>query len=129
MSKEYFTRQREENRSYSRAVKVKGGTTVYVAGVVSRDAEGKTVIGDFEAQARAAFERLRENIEIAGGTLQDIVTMTVYITDARHGDEFVKIRSEYFKPGHYPASALITIAALGHPDLRVEIQAIAVLDN
>ena len=43
MSKEYFARQREEARSYSRAVKGKGGTTVYVAGVVGRDAEGKIV--------------------------------------------------------------------------------------
>ena len=129
MSKEYFARQREEARSYSRAIKVKGGTTVYIAGVVNRDAEGKAVTGDFDSQVRAAFDRLRENVENAGGTLKDIVNVTVFITDARLGDEFAKIRSEYFESGHCPASALITVAALGHPDLRVEIQAIAVLDD
>ena len=130
MSKEYFTREREERRSYSRAVKVKGGTTVYLAGVVNRGADGKAVVGvDLAPKVQAVFERLRENVEVAGGTLDDIVTMTVFITDPRYGDEFVKLRSEFFKPGHCPASALITVSALGAPELEIEIQAIAVLDN
>lgn len=128
MSKEYFTGQREEARSYSRAVKVRGGTTVYLAGVSNRDAKGNRVIGDFASQARAAFERLRDAIELAGGTLDDIVSMTMFITDCRHGDELVQIRKEYFKPGHYTASAMITVDALASPEMTLELQAIAVLD-
>ena len=129
MSREYIKGEFEETRSYSRAVRVKGGTTVYLAGVVGRDAQGRDLPGDFPGQARATFDRLRDAIELVGGTLDNIVTMTVFITDSRYGDEFVKLRSEYFQLGHYPASALITISGLGHPGLLIEIQAIASLDN
>ena len=129
MDRKYYARKNEEARSYSHAVKVKGGTAVYLAGVVNRDKDGKAVKGDFPLQARTAFERLRENIESCGGALDDIVTMTVFITDPRYGDSFVTVRSEFFKQGHYPASALITVSALAHPDYCIEIQAIAVLEN
>lgn len=87
------------------------------------------MIGDFPSQARAAFERLRDAIELAGGTLDDIVTMTMFITDCRYGNELVEIRKEYFKPGHYTASAMITVDALARPELTIELQAIAVLDD
>ena len=129
MNREYFTRQREEERSFSRAVKVKGGSTVYLSGVVDRDADGKPVIGDFGTKARATFERLREAIEVTGGTLDDIIMMTVFITDSRYGPDFLKIRSEYFKPGHYPTNTLITVSGLASPELQVEIQATAILDD
>ena len=129
MSREYFKGESEETRTYSRAVKVKGGTTVYLAGVVGLDPQGEPLEGDFPGQARATFERLRSGIELVGGTLDNIVTMTVFITDSRYGDEFVKIRSEYFQPGRYPASALISVSALARPGLLVEIQAIASMDD
>lgn len=129
--KEYMTRQIEEGRSYSRAVKARGGTTVYLAGVGGiRDRDGSPLpAADFSTEARRALERLRDAVGLAGGTLDDIVTMTVFITDCRYGDEFVKIRSEYFKPGRYPASALITVAALARPEMQIEIQAVAVLED
>ena len=53
--------------------------------------------------------------------------MTVFITDPRYGDVFVKIRGEIFKDGRYPASALITITALARPGVLVEIQGVAVV--
>ena len=129
MSREHFTRQREEERRYSRAVKVKGGTTVYLAGIANGDAFGNAPEGDFKTQARAAFNGIRETIELAGGTMDDIVTMTVFITDPRYGNEFLEVRAEYFKLGHFPASALITVSPLCYPNYQVEIQAIAVLDE
>ena len=127
MSREYITGEREKTRSYSRAVKVKGGTTVYLAGVggASGLASGSL---DFASQTRNAFGRLRQSLADAGGKLDDITTMTVFITDARYGDEFVKIRGEFFAE-HYPCSALITVAGLARPEMLVEIQAIAVLDG
>ncbi len=125
MSREYVKGEREESRSYSKAVKVKGGTTVYLAGVGGA-AEGNAL--DFPSQTRAAFGRLRENIESAGGTLDDITTMTVFITDVRYGDEFTQIRKEFFSRGD-PCSALITVAGLARPEMLVEIQAVAALDD
>ncbi len=126
MSREYVKGEREEASAYSRAVKVAGGTTVYLAGVGgATGADGAPQ--DFATQTRNAFERLRANLAEAGGALDDIVTMTVFITDARYGDEFKAIRKGLFANG-YPASALITVAALARPEMLVEVQAIAVLD-
>jgi 2-iminobutanoate/2-iminopropanoate deaminase len=128
MSKEHVAGEREMSRSYSRAVKVTGGTTVYLAGVGgANDAQGMSLAGDFPAQTHAAFARLKENVEAAGGTLDDIVTMTVFITDSRYGDQFVELRKPYFTKGH-PASALIGVHSLARPEMLVEIQAIAVID-
>ncbi len=129
MSREYLKGEAQEKRSYSRAVKVKGGTTVYLAGIGGAvDARGNSLAGNFEAQARTVFERLRQVMGHVGGTLDNITTMTVFITDNRFGDRFVEIRKEYFDKG-YPCSALITVHSLARPEMLVEIQAIAVLDE
>jgi len=129
MSREYFKGEREEQRSYSRAVKVKGGTTVYLAGIgAPTDAQGNSLAGNFTAQVHRIFARLRETMALVGGTLDDIVTMTVFITDPRYGDEFVAIRKQYFTRG-FPGSALIGVHSLARPEMLVEIQAVAVLDE
>jgi len=128
MSREYFKGEAQEKRSYSRAVKVKGGTTVYLAGVGGAvDANGNSLAGNFKAQVQTVFERLHQVMTDVGGSLDDITTMTVFITDARFGDQFVEIRKEYFTKG-YPCSALITVESLARPEMLVEIQGIAVLD-
>jgi enamine deaminase RidA (YjgF/YER057c/UK114 family) len=67
-------------------------------------------------------------LERAGGTLSDIVTMTVFIIDMKNGDRFTKLRREFFPEGNYPASALIGIKELAHPEMMLEIQAIAVVE-
>ncbi len=127
MSREYVTGEQQKKRSYSRAVKVKGGTTVYLAGVGGASGPAGSSF-DFASQTRNAFGRLRENLADAGGKLDDITTRTVFIIDARYGDEFVKIRGEFFGE-NYPCSALITVAGLARPEMLVEIQAVAVLDS
>jgi 2-iminobutanoate/2-iminopropanoate deaminase len=129
MSREYFKGDREEQRSYSRAVKVKGGTTVYLAGIgAPTDAQGNSLAGNFTAQAHQVFARLQETMTLVSGTLDDIVTMTVFITDSRYGDEFVAIRKQYFTRG-FPGSALITVHSLARPEMLVEVQAVAVLEE
>jgi 2-iminobutanoate/2-iminopropanoate deaminase len=129
MSREYFKENREEQRSYSRAVKVKGGTMVYLAGIgAPTDAQGNSLAGNFTAQAHQVFARLQETMALVSGTLDDIVTMAVFITDSRYGDEFVAIRQQYFSRG-FPGSALITVHSLARPKMLVEVQAIAVLEE
>ena len=131
----------EEERAYSPAVITRGGKTVWLAGVVAgTDEEGDfepvegaegdhhLMAGDFAAQAHSVFRNIGKTMERVGGTLQDLVTMTVFIVDVRHGDEFVKIRKQYFPEGK-PASAMITVARLAHPDLLIEIQAVGVIDE
>ncbi|HEY2922078.1 MAG TPA: RidA family protein [Candidatus Binatia bacterium] len=120
---------RQKARAYSPAVKVKGGTTIYLAGHGGfQDETGKTYPDDFDAQVRVCFERLRQTLEKTGGSLDDIVTMTVFITDVANGTRFTELRRKFFKEDRYPASALIGIKALARPEMMIEIQATAVID-
>jgi enamine deaminase RidA (YjgF/YER057c/UK114 family) len=129
MAKEHLTAGRETSRAYSRAVKSRGGTTVYLCGVGgSDDADGRSLAGDFAAQTRRVFERMSEIMAEAGGSLDDVVTMTVFITDSRYGDEFIELRKGYFQRG-YPASALIGVESLARPQMLVEVQGVAVIDD
>ena len=121
--------QRQQQRSYSPAVKARGGTTIFLAGHGGfHDDDGKTYPGDFDAQTRVTFERIRKTLERAGGSLDNIVTMTVFITDMKNGDRFTELRRQYFTDGRYPGSALIGIKELARPEMMIEIQAIAVVD-
>ena len=76
-------------------------------------------------QVREIFARLGHTLAEAGARLSDMVTMTVFITDARLGDRFVELRKEIFGDD-FPASALITVAGLARPEMLVEVQGVAV---
>jgi enamine deaminase RidA (YjgF/YER057c/UK114 family) len=121
---------RQSERAYSPAVRVSGGTTIYLAGHTGyQDEGGLKYPADFDGQVRSAFSRMRKTLASAGGGLGDIVTMTVFITDMANGTRFTQIRKEFFKEGRYPASALIGIKELARPEMMIEIQAIAVLNQ
>jgi enamine deaminase RidA (YjgF/YER057c/UK114 family) len=123
----HIKRERAEARAYSQAVITEGGRTVWLAGQVAvQDEAGKSLAGDFDGQVREVFRLLGETLKEAGGKLGDMVTMTVFITDARYGDRFVELRKEIFG-GDFPASALITIRGLARPEMLVEVQGIAVI--
>ena len=126
-TRNHLKRERSEARAYSQAVITEGGRTVWLAGQVAlTDAGGKSLAGDFDGQVREVFRLLGVTLADAGGKLGDMVTMTVFITDQRHGDRFVELRKEIFG-GDFPASALITCRALARPELLVEVQGIAVV--
>ena len=118
----------QEVRAYSPAVITQGGKIIWLAGhEAAADANGKLVASDFEGQARAAFASMDRTLKRSGGSLRNLVTMTVFIKDPRYGDAFVKIRREMFPDGKYPASALITVSGLAQPGMLVEIQGVAVI--
>ncbi|MGF6597192.1 2-iminobutanoate/2-iminopropanoate deaminase [Paraburkholderia sp. GAS448] len=124
----YVKRDAAQERAYSPAVITQGGKIVWLAGqTVVDDEHGNSLAGDFSGQAREIFARIARTLEQAGGSLADIVTMTVSITDSRFGDQFTKIRKEIFGD-NFPASALITVVGLAKPEMLLEIQAIAVID-
>src|SRR6266851_4847162 len=100
----HIKRERAEARAYSQAVTTEGGKTVWLAGQVAiADRVGKSLAGDFDGQVREIFRLLNETLAEAGGTLANMVTMTVFITDNRHGDRFTELRKEIFR-GDFPAS-------------------------
>ena len=118
----------QKSRAFSPAVITQGGKTVWLAGQTATvDEAGKDISGDFEAQARAIFTAIDKTLRRAGATLANLVTMTVFINDPRHGDSFVKIRNEFFKDGKFPASALLTISHFARPGMLIEIQGVAVI--
>ncbi len=123
----YLKRESAQARAYSQAVVTAGGKAVWLAGQVGiADAAGRSLAGDFDGQVRAVFARLGETLAEAGGTLGDMVTMTVFITDPRYGDRFTELRKEIFGD-NFPASALITVAGLARPEMLVEVQGVAVV--
>jgi len=125
--KQHLKRPSAEARGYSQAVVSEGGRIVWLAGQVAvEDAAGNSLAGDFAGQVRAVFDRLGQTLAETGGTLADMTTMTVFITDARYGDCFTELRREIFG-GNFPASALITVAALARPEMLVEVQGVAVI--
>ncbi len=118
----------QKTRAFSPAVITEGGRIVWLAGQTAMaDANGKDIRGDFEAQTRRIFALLDETMKRAGGSLADLVTMTVYIKEPRHGNRFVEMRREYFPDGKFPGSALITVTNFAQPGMEIEIQAIAVI--
>jgi 2-iminobutanoate/2-iminopropanoate deaminase len=120
--------ERQKDRSYSPAIITRGGKIVWLAGqTATTDIDGKPIADDFEAQVRTCFELLRRTLRRAGGDLENLVTMTVFITDPRRGDEFVAIRKQIFRKGKYPCSALLTISGFASPGMLIEIQGVAVI--
>jgi 2-iminobutanoate/2-iminopropanoate deaminase len=120
----------QKERAYSPAVTTQGGRIIWLAGhEAAADSNGKLSADDFEGQARAAFASMDRTLKRSGGSLQNLVTMTVFIKDPRYGDQFVKLRREMFPDGKFPASALITVSGLAQPGMLVEIQGVAVIGN
>ena len=118
-----------ETRAFSPAVVTEGGKIAWLAGVTTtKDKDGNDIGGEFEAQAHEIFRVISSRLETLGGSLEDIVTMTVYLKDTRHGTPFVDIRKQYFKKC-FPSSALITVVGFARPDIMLEIKATAVLDD
>jgi len=118
----------QQSRSFCPAVITEGGRIAWLAGQTTlTDLEGRDITGQFEPQARTVFALINRTLERAGGSLRNIVTMTVFINDPRNGDRFVEIRNEFFNNGQYPGSALVTVSNFARPGCVIEIQCVAVI--
>jgi enamine deaminase RidA (YjgF/YER057c/UK114 family) len=114
--------------TYSQGIKVSQAQTIlFLSGQVAYTADGGVACrGDFTGQARGAYAAIKAHVESQGGTMANIVKITTYLTDMRYRLDLAPIREEYFgKKG--PASTLVQISALAHPDWMIEIEAIAVI--
>ena len=114
--------------TYSQGIKVTQAQTIlFLSGQVAYTADGSPAFrGDFKAQARGAYQAIKALVESQGGTMDSIVKITTYVTDMRYRVDLAPIREEFFgRKG--PASTLVEIPALAHPDWMIEIEAIAVI--
>ena len=126
-AREFIKGERPQQRGYSQAVITEGGKTIWLGGQLAVvDDSGKSLAGDVEGQVRQIFKLINATLEKAGGKLNDMVQMTVFITDVRYGDRLTQIRRELFGD-NFPGSALITVTALAVPEAKVEIQGYAVI--
>ena len=82
--------------------------------------------GDFDAQCRQTFCNIEKTLAEAGAKLGDLVTMTVFLIDARHTTRMTELRGEIFGKD-FPASAAITVAGFALPEMMIEIQGVAVV--
>ncbi len=113
--------------AYSQAVKTTGGVLVFLAGIGPTDEQGNLVApGDFAGQIKQTWKNIDQAMAKAGGTLEDIVTMTVFTTERRWGETFTHMRKDVFKKG-YPSSAFMEAAKLLTPGAFIEIRAIAMV--
>ncbi len=113
--------------AFSAGVEAPAGRTVYVSGQVSMDADGEVVgEGDAKAQTEKVLENVATVLEEAGGSLDNIVKVTVFITDMAHYDEIHEVRRRHFREP-YPASSMVEVSALIDPGLLVEVEAVAVI--
>jgi enamine deaminase RidA (YjgF/YER057c/UK114 family) len=115
-------------RSYGAGVVTEGGRIVWLAGMGGTRAPDGRTITDFADQTRQAFRNIEAALKRAGGSLDNLVSMTVMIRNQSDGDTFVKVRGEFFKK-NFPASMLITAKDFANPDLLVEIQSVAVIGD
>ena len=96
----------------------------YVAGMIARGRDGKVAEGDEYEQARIIFAKIHDLVEAAGGSLADVVKVTIFVTDITRREKVWRARREFFT-GDFPVSTLVQVAALAEPAVMVEIDAIA----
>lgn len=127
MDREFIKGSWQEDYSFSPAVATRGGRAVWLAGHTGQASDdGRSLAGDIEAQTRQTFRNLEKTLMQAGGGLEHLVTMTVFLLDARHTKRVTDIRKEILKRD-FPASAAITVAGFANLDMMIEIQAVAVV--
>ena len=111
--------------TYSQAVKV--GDTIYLSGQIPLDPETMTLVGgEIEKQIIRVFENLKAVCEAAGGSLQNIVKLNIFLTDLSHFTSVNEVMATYFQTP-YPARAAVGVAALPK-GAEVEMDAIMVLN-
>ncbi|WP_447980100.1 RidA family protein [Candidatus Nitrospira bockiana] len=105
------------------------GDLLFISGQAAIDPRGRIVgAGDFDAQAKQAFENLDRVLRAGGSSLQNVVKVTIFLTDMGYFDRIVELRGHWFTP-LYPADTIVEVSSLYSPDAMIEIEAIAVVDS
>ncbi len=118
-------------RGFTHGIMVEGGRLLFLAGQDGSNGEGRiTAPGDLVAQYEQAVRNVQAVLAAAGGTLQDIVRLTIYVTDCpayrAHLRRIGEVHRAHFGR-YYPAAALVEVKSLFHDEALVELEAIAVI--
>lgn len=113
---------------YANAVRVRANELLFVSGQVAVDKDGKLVgPGDLRAQAHQVLENIRAILRANGAEMENVVKVTVYVTDIRAFDDIEDIRNEYFHKNP-PTSVIVEVSKLAKPEWMIEIEAVAALE-
>ena len=107
---------------------IRAGDMLFISGQVARPLEGgRTLVGEKEyEQAKQIFTRIKLICEGAGGSLDDVVKLTIFMVNIKNNTEVWRARREFFT-GDFPASTLVEVRSLAGPETLVEIEAVAYL--
>ena len=112
---------------YSQGILNSGGKLLFIAGQTASDKDGNVVgKGDIRAQTEQVFANLKAVLKAAGGTLDNLVMTTTYITDREYREGYNEVRRGQYKKAP-PTSTLVIVKGLAHPDYLIEIAGIAVI--
>ena len=119
---------RQPSGHFSQATMIEArGRLIFISGMTARRADGSIAgIGDIEAQTRQVCENIKAAVEQAGGKMDDICRVDVFVRNMEHFDQIHKVRREYFKPPA-PASTMVEVCKMTSPEYLIEISAIAVI--
>ncbi len=119
---------RQPNGVFSHATAIEAaGRLVFISGMTARCLDGSIAgVGDITAQTRQVLENVKAAVEGAGGTMDDICRVDVYVRNMEHFEAIHKVRAQYFKEP-LPASTMVEVTKMTSPDYLIEINAIAVL--
>ncbi len=111
---------------YSHAVSIPAGRLVWTSGQVAMDAE-RSIASDvgWEEQTRLAFENVGKALKAAGAQWADVVKLTLFVVDVAELATIRAVRDEFVDTAHPPTSSLVQVAGLFHPDLLIEVEAVA----
>lgn len=124
-----YARIMDGKAMFPTAVSVEGKRMIFLSGQLAWDKDGNTVgKGDIRAQFEQVGENLKNGLEAAGASLEDVEKAVTYVTDMDAFFECVDIRQKYFGPG-WPTSTTFEVSRLAHPDMMIEIDMIAVVDD
>ena len=113
--------------SYSLVSIAQPGRMVFIAGQTASDHESKVIgAGDARAQTRFILGKIQRAVEAAGGTINDVVALSVFTTDVRNHRDINETRREVLG-SNFPTSTMVQVVALARPELLLEINAIAVI--
>jgi enamine deaminase RidA (YjgF/YER057c/UK114 family) len=116
----------EDTIGYSRAVRI--GNVVEVAGTTASNGDQVIGIGDTYEQTRYILQKIEKALQQAGATMRDVVRTRIYVTDISQWEAVGRAHGEYFREIK-PASTMVEVSALIKPELLVEIEATAILND
>ncbi|HEY0920113.1 RidA family protein [Devosia sp.] len=116
------------NFSQATAIEARG-KLVFISGMTARRPDGSIAgIGDVTVQTEQVCENIKAAVEAAGGSLDDVCRVDVYVRNVEHFDKIHAVRQRYFK-APLPASTLVEVAKMVSPEYLIEISAIAVVPD